>query len=141
MVSMAQLPAAAFLRDPITVSRKELIEHYRTQAIRYEELAERQQRSSIYKGLLGIARECAAMADVLATSGANRSASARLSETEILSLLDDVICEAKSQSSVPAAQPALSLSVAAVPRRELSLDEILQKVSRDIIDGRPAAAD
>lgn len=39
---MSQSAVAAFLRDPVTVSRKELIEHYRAQTARYKELAERQ---------------------------------------------------------------------------------------------------
>jgi hypothetical protein len=64
---MSQPFPAPFLRDPITVPRKELIEHYRVQAARYQQLAERQRRSSVYEGLVGLARQCAAMADALAS--------------------------------------------------------------------------
>src|SRR5437879_6263217 len=64
---MSQSSPAPFLRDPVTVPRKELIEHYRVQAARYQQLAERQRRSSVYEGLVGLARQCAAMADALAS--------------------------------------------------------------------------
>ena len=132
---------APFLRDPITVSRKELIVHYRIQAIRYEQLAERQHRSSIYKGLLGIARQCAAMADALAAPGSGQSAAPALSECDIVLLLNDVVAGTEAESSVPARERSRSPSVAEASRRELSLDEILQKVQLDIAEGRPAAAD
>jgi hypothetical protein len=79
---MYQPSAAPFLRDPITVPRKELIEHYRAQAARYKQLAERQHRSSVYEGLLGLARQCAAMADALAMPRADQSAKPALSEPE-----------------------------------------------------------
>jgi hypothetical protein len=127
-------------RDPITSSRKELMEHYRKQAIRYQQLAQRQHRSSICEGLLGIARQCATMADALAGAGTDQSVEPVLSESEILILLQDVIDSAETQSSVPAGC-SRSPSVAAAPRRELSLDEILEKVERDIAEGRAAAAD
>src|SRR5205085_9605523 len=64
---MSQSSPAPFLRDPVTVPRKELIEHYRVQAARYQQLAERQRRSSVYEGLVGLARQCTAMADALAS--------------------------------------------------------------------------
>ena len=63
---MSQSPSAPFLRDPITVPRKELIEHYRAQVARYKKLAEREDRSSVREGLLDLARQCDAMADALA---------------------------------------------------------------------------
>ena len=63
---MSQSLRAPFLRDPITVSRKELIEHYRAQAARYKQLAEREGRLSVRDGLLDLARQCDAMAEVLA---------------------------------------------------------------------------
>jgi hypothetical protein len=49
----------AFLRDPITVPRKERIEHYRAQAARYKQLAESEDRSSGREGPLDLARQCA----------------------------------------------------------------------------------
>jgi hypothetical protein len=49
---MSQSSPAPFLSDPITVSRKELIEHYRAQAARYKQLAEREHRSWVSQGLL-----------------------------------------------------------------------------------------
>jgi hypothetical protein len=130
---MSQSPSAPFLRDPITVPRKELIEHYRALAARYKQLAERQHRSSVYEGLVGLARQCAAMADSLAEPTADQSAKPELSEAEILLLRDRVI----EEKSVP---------IELVPKRprspslrELSLDEILQKIQRDIAEGRPVA--
>jgi len=138
---MAQSSAAPFLRDPITVSRKELIEHYREQAIRYEQLAERQHRSSISEGLRAIARQCAGIADSIAAPGPHQRAAPVPSESEILLLLQDVVAGAEPQSSVPAGERSQPPSVAIVPRRELSLDEILEKVRLDIAAGKPAAAD
>ena len=137
---MSQLSAAPFLRDPITVPRKELIEHYRAQAARYKQLAERQHRSSVYEGLLGLARQCAVMADALATPRANQIARPELSEPEILLLLNRVIAEENSVSAAPAREHPQPPSLAAAPRGELSLDEILQKVQRDIANGPPAAS-
>jgi len=134
---MSQPSAAPFLRDPITVPRKELIEHYRAQAARYNQLAERQHRSSVYEGLLGLARQCAAMAGALAEPKADQTAKPNLSEPEILLLLNRVTAEENSVSTAPAREPAQSPSVVAGPHRELSLDEILQKIQRDIADGRP----
>lgn len=128
---MSQLSAAPFLRDPITVPRKELIEHYRSQAGRYQQLAERQQRSSIYDGLVGLARQCTAMADALA------GIKHELSQAEIGSLLNDVLAEQKSLSSSPEPEPPQPPSLEPVSARELSLDEILQKVQVDIAEGRP----
>jgi hypothetical protein len=63
---MSQSSPAPFLSDPITVSRKELIEHYRAQAARYKQLAEREHRSWVSQGLLDLARQCDAMAQGLA---------------------------------------------------------------------------
>ena len=136
---MSQLSAAPFLRDPITVPRKELIEHYRAQAARYRQLAERQHRSSVCEALLGLARQCAAIADALTTPRADQSAKPALSEPEILLLLNRVIAEENAVSTAPARERPQSPSVVAVSRGELSLDEILQKIQRDIADGRPAA--
>jgi hypothetical protein len=134
---MSPSAAAPFLRDPVTVSRKELIEHYRTQAARYKELAGRQNRSSIHEGLVNLARQCAAMADALASPKTDQRAN--LSEAEILILLNEVMVGGKSESRVPAASPLQSPLVMGIPPHELSLDEILQKVQRDIAEGRPAA--
>ena len=121
---MAQLSPAPFLRDPITVSRKELIEHYPSQAGRYRQLAERQQQSSIHDRLVGLTRQCAAMADALA--GIKRE----LSQGEIVSLLNDVLSKQKSVSSSPESDRPQPPSLAPVAARELSLDEIIQKVQR-----------
>ena len=152
---MSQPSPPPFLRDPITVPRKELIEHYRAQAARYKQLAERQQRSSVYEGLLSLARQCDAMADALVAPTANPSAKPGLSKEELLLMLDQVVAEAKEQvvpveqkqavveekTAAPAAaavehpRPPALLGAA----QELSLDEILQKVQRDIAEGRPAA--
>ena len=136
---MPQSPHAPFLRDPITVSRKELIEHYRTQAARYTQLAERQRRSSIYDGLVGLARQCTAMADALELGKADQNTKPQLSESDILLLLNRVIAEDKTAAAAP---PNDGVESPPPPRqRELSLDEILLKVQRDIAEGRPAAAD
>jgi len=135
---MSPSSPAPFLRDPITVPRKELVEHYRVQAARYQQLAERQRRSSVYEGLVGLARQCTAMADALESpKKPDQSAKREISETEILLLLNRVIAENKSASTAPGERPQ-SLS-AAPPLRELSLDEILQKVQRDIAEGMPFA--
>jgi hypothetical protein len=133
---MSQSAAASFLRDPITLSRKELVEHYRAQAARYKKLAERQDRSSIHEGLINLARECTAMADALASPKVDPSV--KLTEVEIFILLNEVMAAVKSQSSVPAVTPLQSPALMVVPPRELSLDEILRKVQRDITEGRPA---
>jgi len=124
-------------RDPITVPRKELIEHYRAQAARYRQLAERQHRSSVCEALLGLARQCAAISDALTTPRADQSAKPALSEPEILLLLNRVIAEENAVSIAPASERSQSPSVVSVPGDELSLDEILQKIQRDIADGRP----
>jgi len=136
MLPMSQSAVAAFLRDPVTVSRKELIEHYRTQSARYKELAGRQNRSWIHEGLVNLARQCAAMADALASPEADQSA--KLCEADILILLDEVMAGGKSASRVLAAKPSQLPLVMSVPPHELSLDEILQKVQRDIAEERPA---
>ena len=135
---MSQPSPAPFLRDPVTVPRKELIEHYRVQAARYQQLAERQRRSSVYEGLVGLARQCAAMADALASpKKPDQSAKREISETDILLLLDRVVAENKSASTAAGERPQ-SLSVAPA-LRELSLDEILQKIQQDITEGMPFA--
>jgi hypothetical protein len=99
---MSSSQLAPFLQDPITTPRKERIEHYRTQAARYKEMAERQNRSSIREGLVNLARQCATMADALASPKPNQST--KLTEAEILVLLNEVMAEAKSESSVPSAK-------------------------------------
>jgi hypothetical protein len=103
------------------------------QAAQYKELAERQNRSSIHEGFVKLARQCAAMANALASAKVDQST--KLSEAEILDLLDEMMAGGKSEFSVPAAQPLQSPVLMAVPPRELSLDEILQKVQRDIAEG------
>ena len=162
---MSQSPRAPFLSDPITVSRKELIEHYRAQAARYKQLAEREHRSSVREGLLDLARQCDAMAQALAAPVAEQSAKPELSKDEFLVLVNRVIAEEKSVPTAPTitaprARPPNSHQPAEVQRnppsgeatgrprspsvvgvaRELSLDEILQKIQRDIAEGRPPAA-
>jgi hypothetical protein len=129
---MPQSPPAPFLRDPITVPRTELIEHYRAQAARYKKLAEREDRS-VREGLLDLARQCDAMAGALA------GAKPELPQDEILLLLSRVIAEEKSVPTAPAAERPQSPSAVRVAL-ELSLDQILQKIQRDIAEGRPAAS-
>ena len=68
---MLESVPAPFLRDPITVPRKELIEHYRAQAARYKQLAEREHPKAVREGLLDLAGQCSAMADALAASTGN----------------------------------------------------------------------
>jgi hypothetical protein len=136
---MSQPAPAPFLRDPVTVPRKELIDHYRTQAARYRQLAERQQRSSVHDGLLDLARQCDAMAKALTAPAAEQRAKPELSKDELLGMLDQVLTEEKK--AVPAA-PATECVQSPVLReaaRELSLEEILQKIQRDIAEDRPAA--
>ena len=58
-------PTSPFLRDPITSTRGERIEHYRAQAARYRLMAEWQEHAHVQEGLLDLARECDAMADAL----------------------------------------------------------------------------
>jgi hypothetical protein len=129
---MPQFPPAPFLRDPITVPRKELIEHYRAKTARYKKLAEREDRTSVREGLLDLARQCDAMADALA------GVKPELHQDEILLLLSRVIAQEKSVPTAPAAERPQSPSAVRVAL-ELSLDEILQKIQRDIAEGRPAA--
>ena len=146
---MSQSPPAPFLSDPITVSREELIEHYRAQAARYKQLAEREHRSWVSQGLLDLARQCDAMAQGLAAPTADRSAKREVSKDEVILLLNRVITEEdllnrviaeekKSVPTAPAAERPRSPSAMGAGR-ELSLDEILQKIQRDIAEGRPAA--
>jgi hypothetical protein len=135
---MPELPSSSFLRDPITVPRKELIEHYRTQAARYSQLAERQRRSSIYDGLISLAPQCTAMADALTSPGADNSGKPKLSEPEILLLLNRVVADVTSASTALVQEHSLSVP-AMIGSPELSLDDILQKVQRDIAEGRPPA--
>jgi hypothetical protein len=77
------------------------------------------------------------MADALAAPRADQSAKAELSQAELLLLLDGVVAEEKSVSTAPEGEPLQPPSVTPVPR-ELSLDEILQKVQRDIAEGKRA---
>src|SRR5204862_7781660 len=103
---MSQPFPAPFLRDPITVPRKELIEHYRVQAARYQQLAERQRRSSDYEELVGLARQCAAMAEALASpKKPDQSAKREISETDLLLLLDRVVAEHKTSSTTASDRP------------------------------------
>ena len=146
---MSQSSPAPFLSDPITVSRKELIEHYRAQAARYKQLAEREHRSWVSQGLLDLARQCGAMAQGLATPTGDWSAKREVSKDEVILLLNRIITEedllnrviAEEEKSVPTApaaeRPRLPSAMGA--GRELSLDEILQKIQRDIAEGRPVA--
>jgi hypothetical protein len=144
---MSQSSPAPFLSDPITVSRKELIEHYRAQAARYKQLAEREHRSWVSQGLLDLARQCDAMAQGLAAPTADRSAQREVSKDEVILLLNRVITEEdllnrviaeeeKSVPTAPAAERPRSPSAMGAGR-ELSLDEILQKIQRDIAEGLP----
>ena len=146
---MSQSSPAPFLSDPITVSRKELIEHYRAQAARYKQLAEREHRSWVSQGLLDLARQCDAMAQGLAPPKTDRSAQREVSKDEVILLLNRVITEEdllnrviaeeeKSVPTAPAAERPRSPSAMGAGR-ELSLDEILQKIQRDIAEGRPVA--
>jgi len=60
---MAQ-SGASFLRDPITVPRRERVEQYRGQASRYKRMAEGE-APSVREVLLSLAHRCDDMADVL----------------------------------------------------------------------------
>ena len=146
---MSQSSPAPSLSDPITASRKELIEHYRAKAARYKQLAEREHRSWVSQGLLDLARQCDAMAQGLAAPTADRSAKREVSKDEVILLLNRVITEEdplnrviaeekKSVPTAPAAERPRSPSAMGAGR-ELSLDEILQKIQRDIAEGRPVA--
>ena len=104
---MSQSAVAAFLRDPVTVSRKELIEHYRAQTARYKELAERQNRSSIHEVLVKLARQCAAMADALGSPKADQRR--KLTEAEVLILFNEVTGGRKSETSVLAEKSKTSV--------------------------------
>jgi hypothetical protein len=78
------------------------------------------------------------MADALASpKKPDQSAKREISETDILLLLDRVVAENKSASTAAGERPP-SLS-AAPALRELSLDEILQKIQQDITEGIPFA--
>jgi hypothetical protein len=126
-----------FLRDPITTPREERIEHYRAQAVRYRQLAERQQQSSVREGLLDLAQKCDAMANSLATSMCDRGVTPELSRDDLVLMLGRVVDEAEKTER--AAPPVLRRSPPQLgPARELSLDEILEKVQRDLAEGRPA---
>jgi hypothetical protein len=133
---MAASPLASFLRDPVTTTRKERIEHYRAQAARYRQLAE-QQQSSVREGLLDLAGKCDAMASSLAPMR-DRIARPELCNDDLLLLLDQAIDEAEKTESA-AALVCRQSPPQQEAARELSLDEILQKVPRDLAEGRPAA--
>ena len=89
------------------------------------------------------------MALGLAAPTADRSAKREVSKDEVILLLNRVITEedplnrviAEEKKSVPTApaaeRPRSPLAMGA--GRELSLDEILQKIQRDIAEGRPVA--
>ena len=136
---MLRSDKAPFLRDPITVPRRELIDHYRTQAVRYRQLAERQQRSSVHEGLLDLARQCEAMAEALGASPPEQRAKPELSRDELLLMLDQVVTESKRAAPTPRAAERPQPPELRESARELSLDEILDKVQRDIAEDRPAA--
>jgi hypothetical protein len=136
---MSRPDQAPFLRDPITVPRRELIDHYRTQAVRYRQLAERQQRSSVHEGLLDLARQCEAMAKALGEPPPEQRARPELSRDELLLMLDEVVAEAKKAAPTAPAAERPSPPELRVSARELSLDEVLAKVQRDIAEDRPAA--
>jgi len=94
-------------------------------------------------GLVNLARQCAAMADALGSPKADQSL--KLTEAEVLILFNEVTAGRKSEMSVLAEKSETSvlgkvqsLVLTAVPPHELSLDEILQKVQRDIAEGGPA---
>jgi len=134
---MADSPLASFLRDPVTTTTKERMEHYRAQAARYRQLAE-QQQSSVREGLLDLARKCDAMASSLTSPMRDGIARPELCNHDLLLLLDQLIDKAEKTESAAAlvcSQPPPQQEAA----RELSLDEILQKVPRDLAEGRPAA--
>ena len=79
------------------------------------------------------------MADALESPKGDQSAKPELSEPDILLLLDRVLTEQKITPTATADRPEPPPPAAAA--RELSLDEILQKIQRDIAEERPAAAD
>ena len=56
----------SFLREPVTVSRRELIAGYRTLAARYREMAAVEPRDLAHIGLLEFSRQCEAAASALA---------------------------------------------------------------------------
>lgn len=62
---IARAPSSPFLRDPITSSRRERIEHYRAQSARYRQMADWEEHLSVREGLLDLAHQCDAMADAL----------------------------------------------------------------------------
>jgi hypothetical protein len=83
------------------------------------------------------------MADALGSPKADQRR--KLTEAEVLILFNEVTGGRKSETSVLAEKSETSvpgevqsLVLTAVPPDELSLDEILQKVQRDIAEGRPA---
>lgn len=136
---MSRPDPAPFLRDPVTVPRRELIDHYRTQAVRYRQLAERQQRSSVHEGLLDLARQCEAMAKALGAPPPEQRARPELSRDDLLLMLDQVVSEGKKAAPTAAAAERPQPPGLRESARELSLDEILDKVQRDIAEDRPAA--
>src|SRR5437763_16213086 len=91
---MSKPAPAPFLRDPITVPRKELIEHYRAQADRYRQLADRQQRSSVHEGLLDLAGQCELMPKTLPDPTPDARTRPELSNDELLLMLSQVVAAA-----------------------------------------------
>ena len=64
MPGVMRLPQAPFLRGPVTVPRRERVEHYRAQAVRYRWLAARE-TGPLRDGLVDLGLQCEAMADAL----------------------------------------------------------------------------
>jgi hypothetical protein len=64
-------PQAPFLRDPVTVPRRERVEHYRAQAARYRWLAARE-TGRLRDGLVDLGQQCDSMADALEQEAISR---------------------------------------------------------------------
>ena len=63
----------SYLREPVTVPRRELIVGYRALASRYREMAAVEARDLARDGLLEFARQCEAAAGVLADEADRRT--------------------------------------------------------------------
>ena len=61
--------APLYLRDPSTLSRRERIDQYIVQAARYRQMAEREDRLVVRKGLLDLAGQCDSIAQALELAG------------------------------------------------------------------------